>query len=54
MSKQAIATFEVRLNKVCESFREELTHAELVGVLDNVKFAWQTATLQSFGGSWRC
>lgn len=48
MSKQTITDFEAGLNKLCESFRENLTHAELVGVLDNVKVAYQVATLQSF------
>lgn len=48
MSKQNIADFEAGLNKLCESYREKLTHAELVGTLDNVKFAYQAATLSAF------
>jgi hypothetical protein len=48
MSKQAIADFEAGLNKLCESYREKLTHAELVGTLDTVKMGYHIATIQSF------
>ncbi len=46
--KQDIADFESGLNLLCEEYREKLSHAELVGVLDNVKVAYQVATIQSF------
>lgn len=48
MSKQTIADFEAEIQEVCEKYREKLAHAELVGVLDNVKVSYQVATLQNF------
>ena len=48
MSTQDIADFESGLNKLCEEFREKLSHAELVGTLDTVKMGYHIATLQNF------
>ena len=45
---QTIVDFESELNQICDSYRERLSHAELVGVLDNMKFAYQAATLSAF------
>jgi len=48
MPKQDIANFETQLQKLCEFWRQKLTHAELVGVLDTVKMGYHIRTIQSF------
>ncbi len=54
MSKQDIADFESAIQKVCEKFREKLTHCELVGTLDTVKMGYHIRTIQSFEETERC
>ena len=48
MSKQDIAEFEEQLKKVCEFWRERLTHCQLVGTLDTVKMIYHVETINSF------
>ena len=48
MSRQAIAEFEAQLKKLCEHWREKMTHAELVGTLDTMKTAYHIETIESF------
>ncbi len=54
MSKQNIAEFEAAIRKVCENYREKLTHAEWCGTLDNVKVGYQIRTIQSFEETEMC
>ena len=41
---QTIVDFESELNQICDSYRERLSHAELVGVLDTVKMGYHIGT----------
>jgi len=43
-----IAKFESEIQKVCEKYREKLSHAELVGTLDTVKMGYHIRTIQGF------
>ena len=48
MSNQDIAEFEAQLKKVCEFYREKMTHGTLIGTLDNIKTLYQFEQLDSF------
>jgi hypothetical protein len=48
MKEQDIVDFEFAIRKVCEVFREKLTHATLAGTLDTVKTSYHIASIQSF------
>jgi hypothetical protein len=47
MSAKDVAEFEVQLNKLCEHWRQRMTHAELVGVLDTMKMVYHIRTIES-------
>ena len=48
MSRKEVAEFESQLLKLCEHWKDKMTHAELVGVLDTVRIMYHIETINSF------
>lgn len=51
---EILKVFESAIQKICEKFREKLTHAELVGTLDTIKMGYHIRTIQSFEETEQC